>query len=202
MAMACSASPQSGELRPLDRPVPQETPLSIFLEAREWVTVLCTPAQLQPFLLGFLYFAEAIDSPDDVLLLRVCDDETTAEVRLREPERAVSALGRRRMLTSGCAGGTVFDAIRETPPITNEAPVDPATIAAAIASRWSAVHGRPAFLPTSCIHSSMSCLRRSAAAASASTDFASYSCTRQPRASAAASSASRNITPSARVCAW
>jgi FdhD protein len=119
-------------LRPLDRPVPQETPLSIFLEEREWVTVLCTPVQLQPFLLGFLYFAETIDSPDDVLLLRVCDDETTAEVRLRQPERAASALGRRRMLTSGCAGGTVFDVVQEMAPITSVLALEPATVAAAM----------------------------------------------------------------------
>jgi len=119
-------------LRPLARPVPTETPLAIFLEEREWVTVLCTPVQLKAFLLGFLFFAEAIDGLDDVLLLRVCDEERTAEIRLRQPERAAGALGRRRMLTSGCAGGTAFDVIREFEPITDATPVMPDEITLAM----------------------------------------------------------------------
>jgi FdhD protein len=121
-------------LRSLARPAPAEAPLSIFLGEREWVTVLCTPSDLKPFLLGFLLFAEAIESLDDLLLLRVCDDETTAEIRLRHPERVAGLLGRRRMLTSGCAGGTVFDAIRDLPRAPDGPGVRPDEIATAMVS--------------------------------------------------------------------
>jgi len=82
--------------------VPGEMALTIFINGRETVTILCTPTRLTHLVLGFLYLEGIIDDMNEVASLRVCEDEPIAEVRLikadyKEPPR--------RTLTSGCGSG-------------------------------------------------------------------------------------------------
>jgi len=88
----------------LEKEVVREVPVTVYVNGRELITFLCTPRNLRYLALGFLYLEGIIGGLDEVALLRVCDEEETIEVRVtREVEMPT-----KRVLTSGCGGGTTF----------------------------------------------------------------------------------------------
>jgi FdhD protein len=85
--------------------VPDETELTIYVNRQELVTIQCTPHKLNYLVLGFLYTEGIISSVGDVASMRVCDEESEADVRLVNAEYELPTL---RTLTSGCGGGVAF----------------------------------------------------------------------------------------------
>jgi FdhD protein len=85
--------------------VPIEKELTIYVNERELVTIICTPTKMNFLVLGFLYSERIISSLGDVAMMRLCDDEWTADVRLTDLEYALPT---KRTLTSGCGGGSTF----------------------------------------------------------------------------------------------
>ena len=86
--------------------VPSEMQLTIYLNLRELVTILCSPTKLNFLVLGFLYAEGIISSMGDVVMMRVCDEESEVDVRLSNPEYELPTM--KRTLTSGCGGGATF----------------------------------------------------------------------------------------------
>src|SRR5262249_548177 len=72
---------------------------------RELVTLMCSPYQLRPLVVGFLYLEGLIESVDEIEMLRVCVEDRLAEVRLANGFPDVPP---RKILTSGCTGGVSF----------------------------------------------------------------------------------------------
>jgi FdhD protein len=89
---------------PIARPVIAEVALTVLVDGRELVTMMCTPWKLNSLILGFLYLEGLIDSADDVTAMRICVPDRVAEVTLARP----ITMPQRRVLTSGCSGGTSF----------------------------------------------------------------------------------------------
>src|SRR5918911_301019 len=89
----------------VDAGVVGEIRFSIFVEERELVTLMCSPWQLQPLVVGFLYLEGLIEEPDEIELLRVCLEDRLAELRL---SRGFPHVPPRKILTSGCTGGVSF----------------------------------------------------------------------------------------------
>lgn len=89
----------------VDADVIGEIRFTIFVEDRELVTLMCSPWQLRPLVLGFLYLEGLIESVDDLEMLRVCLEDRLAEVRLVSGFPDVPP---RKILTSGCTGGVSF----------------------------------------------------------------------------------------------
>ena len=85
--------------------VPIERELTIYVNLRELVTILCTPTKLNYLILGFLYSEGIISGLGDVTMMRVCDEESEVDVRLNNPD---FELPTKRRLTSGCGGGATF----------------------------------------------------------------------------------------------
>lgn len=85
--------------------VPNEVEFTIFVNQQEMVTILCTPDGLNYLVPGFLYGEGIISDIDDIASMRLCEDKALADVRLKNPGYKLPA---RRVLTSGCGGGTVF----------------------------------------------------------------------------------------------
>jgi len=85
--------------------VPDEMELTIYVNNQELVTVQCTPNKLNCLVLGFLYTEGIISEMGDVASMRVCDEESEVDVRLRNAEYQLPTL---RILTSGCTGGVTF----------------------------------------------------------------------------------------------
>ena len=82
-------------------PVPSEMALTIYVNGQELVTVMCTPAKLNCLVLGYLYSEGIIAGMSDVASMRVCEEESLADVKLNKEY----TLPARRTLTSGCGGG-------------------------------------------------------------------------------------------------
>ncbi len=89
----------------VDEPVVGEIRLSIVVNGEELVQLMCSPRQLNALVIGFLHHEGIIDSADDVEALRVCLEDRVAEVWLAVP---TSGQPKRRIITSGCTGGTTF----------------------------------------------------------------------------------------------
>ncbi len=85
--------------------VPSEMELAIYINQQELVTILCTPSKLNYLVLGFLYSEGVISGIGDVDILRVCEEESVADVRLSNSE---FKLPTQRRITSGCGGGAAF----------------------------------------------------------------------------------------------
>ena len=85
--------------------VPMERELTVYVNLRELVTILCTPDKLNYLVLGFLYSEGIISSMKDIVMMRVCDEESEVDVRLVNPD---FELPTKRRLTSGCGGGAAF----------------------------------------------------------------------------------------------
>ncbi len=96
--------------------LPKENALSLFINGQEMVTIQCTPEKLNCLVLGFLASQDLISSQDDITMMRICPDESTADVRLK---RTVD-MPTRRVLTSGCGGGTSFDIDKSLSPIRSD----------------------------------------------------------------------------------
>lgn len=94
----------SGRFQPLDIPVVQERPLSLYVNGEELVTLLCTPSKLDALVVGFLSFEGIIRGLDDIRSLTVLEGEGYADVRLASE----FVPPRRRVHTSGCGGGITF----------------------------------------------------------------------------------------------
>jgi FdhD protein len=85
--------------------VPSELDFTIYVNRQELVTILCTPTKLNCLALGFLYAEGIISGIGDVVSMRVCEEESLADVMLSNPEYKLPTL---RTLTSGCGGGVAF----------------------------------------------------------------------------------------------
>src|SRR5919197_2164015 len=89
----------------VDAGVIGEIRFTIYIEDRELVTLMCSPWQLRPLVVGFLYLEGLIETVDEIELLRVCLEDRLAEVRLTHGFPDVPP---RKILTSGCTGGVSF----------------------------------------------------------------------------------------------
>lgn len=85
--------------------VPSEMALTIYIDNTELVTILCTPTKLNCLVLGFLYSEGIISDMSDVATMRVCEEDSLADVKLSKPGYTAPA---RRTLASGCGGGVSF----------------------------------------------------------------------------------------------
>ncbi|HEX77566.1 MAG TPA: formate dehydrogenase accessory sulfurtransferase FdhD [Dehalococcoidia bacterium] len=113
----------AGEWRRTSVPVPDEMALTIFVNGQELATILCTPTKLNCLIVGFLYSEGIISDMGQVMSLRVCQEESLAEVRLNRVEFAVPG---RRILTSGCGGGLSF--APQAPKVNSDLTVTPAEV--------------------------------------------------------------------------
>jgi len=86
--------------------LPSEMPLTIYVNAKELVTILCTPVKLNCLVLGFLYAEGVITGTVDVAGMQVCEEESLADVKLNDSQYEIPA---KRTRTSGCGSGTSFE---------------------------------------------------------------------------------------------
>jgi FdhD protein len=85
--------------------VPSEMELTIYVNRKELVNVLCTAAKLNCLVIGYLFAEGIISGIGDVLSMRVCEDDSLADVMLSNTEYELPTV---RTLASGCGGGGVF----------------------------------------------------------------------------------------------
>jgi FdhD protein len=84
--------------------VVREQPLTVYVDGTKFLTLLCSPMQLEALVIGYLWMEKVIQSLGDVVALDVSPVDGRADVTLRAPVE----LPTERILTSGCGGGITF----------------------------------------------------------------------------------------------
>ncbi len=109
------------------KPMIRETPWTLLVNGQHWLTLLCTPTDLQAFVLGFLFNEGIIEQLADVSSLEIVE-APEAQVVVELARRDVS-LPQHRTLTTGCGGGiTFFDLAAQREPIHSQRRVTPEQI--------------------------------------------------------------------------
>jgi FdhD protein len=123
---------ESGRWEEKQGPVIREGPVRLHVNGREFVSLMCTPRELDWLALGFLRSEGIINGLADVRLVKVCPSETCVDIWLR---RVDVELPSRITITSGCGGGVTFtDLSSAAVPVTAEVRASPRQICALIAA--------------------------------------------------------------------
>lgn len=84
--------------------VVREQPLTVNVNGQRFLTLLCSPFQLEALVVGYLWMEKVIAGVEDIAELDISEVDGRADVRLtRDVE-----LPTERILTSGCGGGITF----------------------------------------------------------------------------------------------
>lgn len=97
----------SGRKQILKDKVTDEVPLTIQLNGKELLTLLCSPDSLKKLSTGFLYSSGLIKSIDEIRNITIDSQNWIAHVKLKTKAEA-SQLMFKRLYTSGCGKGTLF----------------------------------------------------------------------------------------------
>ncbi|OHW61343.1 putative molybdenum cofactor guanylyltransferase [Andreesenia angusta] len=85
-----------------------EYPFTVFLNGKEFLTLLCTKQSLDYLLVGFLISEGLIDGKQDIEKLEIDEEKGTGYVETVKKSNLMEKLYGKRTLTSGCGKGTVF----------------------------------------------------------------------------------------------
>jgi FdhD protein len=88
--------------------VVREVPLTIFLNDREIITLLCTGSHIESLAIGFLKSEGLLQHRSNLQNLETDASGQTVRVYTNEPTEMVERLFGKRTLTSGCGKGTIF----------------------------------------------------------------------------------------------
>ena len=94
-----------GERRPVRGVVPVEEMVTLQVNARPLVSLMCTPILLEELALGFLYNEGLIEGMEDVAVVEMCGRGRCVDVWLEYDIEAPKL----RIITSGCSGGMTFE---------------------------------------------------------------------------------------------
>jgi FdhD protein len=78
-----------------------EQSISLTVNNEPWLTIMCTPTDLEALAVGFLYNEEIVETMDEVASVRVCPEETNIDVWLNRSVKKPKNWIR----TTGCLGG-------------------------------------------------------------------------------------------------
>ncbi len=120
--------------------VVREQPLTIHVNGARFLTLLCSPFQLEALVVGYLWMEKVIAGLEDIVAIEVSEVDGRADVTLRRPVE----LPTERILTSGCGGGITFRIDpRLFAPLASPLRVRPAQLAARLKELFgAAVHYR------------------------------------------------------------
>src|SRR6266702_4665715 len=95
---------RGGRVSEVAADVVREQPLTIYVDGAKFLTLLCTPTQLDALVIGYLWMEQVIADVGDIRALDVSPVDGRADVTLVRPV----TLPTERILTSGCGGGITF----------------------------------------------------------------------------------------------
>jgi FdhD protein len=89
-------------------PVTCESPLTIYLNDRELVTLLCTLEYLDELAVGFLYSEGFVKTREDITDIKIDFKQGMARVSAKETSTIAEHTFLKRYITTGCGKGTSF----------------------------------------------------------------------------------------------
>lgn len=91
----------AGKWESLDKGIIVETPVSLTVNGQVWLTLMCTPIDLEALAVGFLFNEGVLKSRDEIEMVRVCQQGDNVDVWLNHQVEQPKDWRR----TSGCTGG-------------------------------------------------------------------------------------------------
>jgi len=102
-----------------------EKPVSLTVNGEVWLTLMCTPIDLEALAVGFLFNEGFIQSLDELADVRVCKNQENIDVWLKQPLEKPKHWRR----TSGCTGGiTSITGENKGPRVLNGGTISPAKV--------------------------------------------------------------------------
>ncbi len=92
----------------IDDVVAREFPLTIILNNKELVTLLCSPKDLNYLAIGFLFSEGLLESKDEIKKIIVDDQRGVVRVETKDDKALANELIFKRLITSGCGRGASF----------------------------------------------------------------------------------------------
>jgi len=144
----------------IEQTVAREFPLTIILNDRELVTLLCSPANLRYLAVGFLASEGFINSKDEIKSITVDDKRGVVRVETDNTRELAEEQIFKRVISSGCGRGASFYSTADT----NSQKVDSqmkmsAEDIFALVNKFQ--HSSELYLTTHGVHSAALCDRRS-----------------------------------------
>jgi FdhD protein len=99
---------RSGKRVEQDQFVVRERPVTLYLNGREMVTLLCAGHHLDELAAGFFYSEGFVRSPEDILGIDVDDEAGAVNLSARGDASITEGLWQKRTISSGCAKGSLF----------------------------------------------------------------------------------------------
>ncbi len=84
--------------------VVREQPLTLYVDGERFLTLLCTPVNLEALVVGYLWMEKVIGDLGEIRAVEVSAVDGRVDVTLTHPV----SLPTERILTSGCGGGITF----------------------------------------------------------------------------------------------
>lgn len=97
-----------GVLEPTRISLAREVPYTLFVNDREILSIATLPSHLEELFVGFLVSEGVLISPREIQECAVDHGSHLVRVEVDVPDHRMETLGKKGMLTSGCAGGVVF----------------------------------------------------------------------------------------------
>jgi FdhD protein len=97
-----------GEKKRVEDVIAREFPLTIILNNKELVTLLCTPAHLDYLAIGFLSSEGLLKSKDEIKKITLDDKRGVVRVETSEEIKQADEIIFKRLITSGCGRGASF----------------------------------------------------------------------------------------------
>ncbi len=86
----------------------RERPVTLYLNDREMVTLLCAGHHLDELAAGFFYAEGFLRSPEDILGIDIDDEAGAVNISARGDASITESLWQKRTISSGCAKGSLF----------------------------------------------------------------------------------------------
>jgi FdhD protein len=97
------------ECRPVRGVVPMEELITLYVNAKPLVNLMCTPTHLEELALGFMFNEGLIEGPDEVAVMGLCGSGRCVDIWLDHDIETPQM----RIITSGCSGGTTFENVAD-----------------------------------------------------------------------------------------
>ena len=97
----------AGQWETLGSGVIVETPVTLTVNGRVWLTFMCTPTDLEALAVGFIYNEGIIKSKEEIELVKVCPSGDNVDIWLKNAVEQPEHWRR----TSGCTGGITAAAL-------------------------------------------------------------------------------------------
>jgi FdhD protein len=95
---------RGGHVEEVMADVVRDQPLTLYVNGDQFLTLLCSPFNLEALVVGYLWMEKVIEGVSDIASLEVSEIDGRADVTLKRPV----TLPTERILTSGCGGGITF----------------------------------------------------------------------------------------------